>query len=344
MQETLSIDVFLSLSKALKVIDVRTPAEFEQGHIPAAINIPLFSNPERAEIGTLYKQQGADVAIQKGLSLVMPRVSDYQQRLMEHVRSEGILVHCWRGGMRSQSVADLIRNAGKKAFTLEGGYKSFRRWVLQAFEEMYPLRILGGYTGSGKSYVLQKLAEQGEAVIDLEALAHHKGSAFGHLGMGIPPTQEQFENELAVQLRENQHAERIWLEDESRMIGKKVIPGTLYENMQQAPVVVLDVSFENRLQHLLKEYGQHPKEELRNSILRIERRMGPEQCKIALQALDNHDMKQVCALALHYYDKAYAHGLQKRTPQQRTTIQVQEMNWDHIAHQVLQEISLSKKP
>ena len=185
MAACLPIEDFLLSGGTL--LDVRTPAEFRQGHIPAAANLPLFSDAERAEVGTLYKQQGRQAAVRRGLALVGPRMEAMATDLVawsERSAGKPLRLHCWRGGMRSASVAWLAQQLELPVLLLEGGYKSYRRWVLELFERSWPLRLLGGRTGSGNTDLLLALQELGAAVVDLEWLAHHRGSSFG--GLGLP--------------------------------------------------------------------------------------------------------------------------------------------------------------
>jgi tRNA 2-selenouridine synthase len=311
LSHTLHIDEFLKQGSASVIIDVRTPKEFEQGHIPGAINIPLFSNEERAVVGTLYKQEGKQPAIVKGLEFVGPKMANIVLKAQELAKDNTVCVHCWRGGMRSGSVAWLLRMYGLNVFTLIGGYKQFRNYVLTSFDINNEIKILGGRTGTGKTELLQLLNQKNEAVIDLEKLAHHKGSAFGGFGQ-IQPSQEQFENELCMKLHKVKDARHIWFEDESRLVGKIVIPLPLWEKMRLAVITYVEIPFEVRAEKLLHEYGSLPKEQLAQAINAITRRMGPEQAAKALKALDENDLREVCRLCLIYYDKGYDHGLQNR--------------------------------
>lgn len=313
MPTSINIEQFLELSREHPILDVRTPAEFEKGNIPGAYNLPLFTNEERAIVGTIYKQQGRQPAILKGLELVGPKMKGLVEGTQAvSADNKTILMHCWRGGMRSSSVAWLLELYGYKVYTLKGGYKFFRRYVLSACDEKRNYIILGGRTGSGKTLVLKKLSELGEQVIDLEKLAHHKGSSFGSIGEEKPPTQEQFENCLALELKRFDPVKHIWLEDESRLIGKKVIPGAMWEQMRAAQVVYIDIPFNERAFYLTKEYGKFTKDELRDAITRITKRLGGMQTKQALEALEANDLKTTCEICLAYYDKSYDHGLDQR--------------------------------
>jgi tRNA 2-selenouridine synthase len=322
-----------SSSQNIPLIDVRTPAEFAQGHIPEAINLPLFSNEERAKVGTAYKQQSRNDAILLGLDLVggkMRSLAEAAQRIAQTRATQTVVVYCWRGGMRSSSVAWLLNLCGLHVITLRGGYKAFRRYVLESFllspSVEQSLTVLGGLTGSGKTQFLRALGEQGETVIDLEALAHHKGSAFGSLGQPAQPTQEQFENRLALVWRAALSSPRIWIEDESQHIGRCVLPRPLWQQMRSAPVIALHVEFHKRCNRILQEYGMFAAEALRESIITIQKRLGGLQTQQALDAVQHNDLKTAITVVLQYYDSAYRFGLSKREP---TTIHVLNLNKDN---------------
>jgi tRNA 2-selenouridine synthase len=320
------------------IIDVRTPKEFEQGHIPGAVNIPLFSNEERVIVGTLYKQQGKQPAILKGLEFVGPKMADIVAKAQLIAKDNTIYIHCWRGGMRSGSVAWLLELYGIKVFTLKGGYKSFRNFALNSFDKTFNLRVLGGRTGSGKTDILNKLIELGEQVVDLEKIASHKGSAFGALGEKSQPSQEQFENELACFIRTVDKTKPLWLEDESRLIGNKVIPEKLWEQMREAKTICIDVAFEERVDYLTKEYGKFTAEQLKESITKITKRLGHLQAKNALIALDENDLKTTCRICLAYYDKSYNHGIEQREKLSVTHIEFDKLDIDLIARELQKQL------
>lgn len=313
MLRALSITDFLAAG--LPISDVRSPGEFVRGHIPGAVNLPLFSDAERAVVGTLYKQAGRDAAVLEGLRIVGPKLAGMVERAKELAPERRIAVHCWRGGERSGSVAWLLDKAGfAEVLTLRGGYKAFRNHVLEGFNDVPDLRILGGYTGTGKTATLQHLAEFGEQVVDLEALAHHKGSAFGMLGERPQPTQEHFENVLWAALQAVDRSRPLWLEDESRNIGNVMLPLPLFEALRKAPVHFADMPVEERVQRLVQDYGAFAKEDLAAAVQRITKRLGPQHAKAALEALASGDLAAVARITLGYYDKTYAHGLAQRDP------------------------------
>jgi len=323
------------LSHKHQVLDVRTPKEFEQGHIPGAINLPFFTNEERVIVGTIYKQQGRQPAILKGLELVGPKMKDIIETVNKIENRGCFLLYCWRGGMRSSSVAWLLSTYGHKVYTLKGGYKFYRRNVLETFEVKKNIVVLGGKTGSAKTYILKKLEEKGEQVIDLEALAKHKGSSFGSLGETQPPSQEQFENLLADKLKSVSTEKICWIEDESHLIGTKVIPKPFWEQMRSTKVLYIDISLHERAKFLVEEYGKFSIDELKQATLRIKKRLGGQHAKAAIEALDKGDLQTACEINLSYYDKAYLHGLSKRNKETIETKTFDTLDIENIANEII---------
>lgn len=331
------------MSVLTPLIDVRTPAEYAHGHIPGAVNLPLFSNEERVIIGTLYKKQGKDVAVLEGLRLVGPKMANIVEEALCIAPEKKIRVHCWRGGMRSGSVAWLLRQVGFQVEVLSGGYKAYRNQVLKELENPLPFILLGGPTGSGKTYVLHALKALGEQVIDLEQLAHHKGSAFGALGEAPQPSIEQFENQLHHQLQSMDASRRIWLESESRKIGSVFIQNHIWLQMQQAPLVRMEVPLADRLSFLVKEYGGFDKELLAASILRIGKHLGGQHVKAAMEALDAGDLEKVASISLAYYDRTYSYSQSSRPEEKKFTISCPQLDPQANAAlllQFIQDISL----
>ncbi len=311
--------------------DVRSPAEHFQGHIPGAYNLPLFSDSQRAAVGTLYKQSGKKEAIELGLSYAGPKLADFIQAFKKHQTSGAAKIHCWRGGMRSQSLSWLANIAGYSPITLTGGYKTFRRWVLSSFAQPYKFKILGGYTGSGKTDVLQELKKLGEQTLDLEQLACHRGSTFGSLNLPSQPTIEQFENEIAMQLRSMSPDKTIWVEDESRMIGRCKIPDELYHQMREAPLVFIESSKEQRLHNLLLQYGCYSPELLIQAAQRLVKRLGGQRTQHIVASIQSGCLVQAIQSCLEYYDSTYAYGLSKRNPQLCTRINPEELSAEELA-------------
>lgn len=326
--EKVDIEKFLQLSEKFPILDVRSPAEFAHAHIPNAISVPIFSDEERKIIGTAYKKQSRQVAVNHGLNFFSERMKIIPKEVeslkgnaqFSNSQTKTYLVHCWRGGMRSEAVAWLLSLYGYKVFLLDGGYKTFRRWALDQFEKEYSLKILGGFTGSGKTQVLKELNSRGEKVIDLEGLANHKGSAFGALGENSQPSSEMFENALALQLwqiADNTNGDgdtknEIWLEDESAHIGTVGIPKPFWQQMRKSRLYFLDIPFEKRLENILNIYGVFDKEELVNCVSKIQKRLGGLNTKNAIQFINENNVEAAFEILLKYYDKLYEQSLFKR--------------------------------
>lgn len=330
------IHEFLELARQYPVLDVRSPAEYAAGHIPGAYSLPLFTDEERAIVGTAYKQVSREHAVNKGLEIFGPKMrvlADEAKRI--HKGGAIFLVHCWRGGMRSGTVAWLLELYGFKVYVLRGGYKAFRRNVLDSFSKERKINILGGRTGSGKTMILKELAKHGQQIIDLEALAHHKGSSFGALGEKPQPTQEMFENKLFITLNNIDNTRCVWIEDESNMIGTKVIPKSFFIKMRSSPVYFLDIPFETRLNYLTQEYGKFVPEDIKAAISRITKKLGGQHAKAALEAVEAGDFKAAFGICLAYYDKTYEYGKNKREPGTIVNCAFQELNANEIALDVI---------
>lgn len=331
----LPVKEFLQQSSGKPVIDVRSPGEYAQGHIPGAVSIPLFTDEERAKVGTKYKQVNKEAALLVGLDIVGPKMSGFVKKAQKTASKGEVLVHCWRGGMRSGSFAWLLQTAGLKVDTLQKGYKAYRTEVLQSFGNPFQLLVLGGKTGSGKTELLRELALQGEQVLDLEALAHHKGSSFGAIGEQPQPTVEQFENELHYVLSQMDPEKRIWVEDESFTIGTVRIPQAFYLQMRNAPVIFIDVPKEHRIHRLVTEYADCHPSLLEAALERIKKRLDGALYKQAMEALALTDYAKVADLSLFYYDKAYLHGLSKRDANNIYTLAIEGNDVSHNARKVL---------
>lgn len=337
MVNQLPVDEFLKKAQTLPVIDVRSPGEYNHAHIPGAVNIPLFNNEERVLVGTKYKNAGKDSAVLLGLDLVGPKLAGFvkgSKRL--NPQTKEVLVHCWRGGMRSGSFAWLLQTAGLTPATLEGGYKAYRNTVLSGFAEPRNLIILGGKTGSGKTDILKELTRQGEQIIDLEGLAHHKGSTYGAIGQLPQPATEQFENLVFGEWRTLNPLRRIWVEDESRNVGSCFVPMPLWQQMRAAPVAFVDVPKAVRVQRLVAEYTGIDHNLLVEATARISKRLGGKITKDALDALTHNDYATVANLTLDYYDKAYLHGLSQRDPATINRLEITDNNPAETAQHLIE--------
>ena len=315
MVKRINIEEFLRLEKEenLPVIDVRSPSEFNHGHIPNAKNVYLFNDEERRVVGTIYKEEGREAAILKGLEYVGSRMVNILKEIDNISKNKVILMHCFRGGMRSESVAWLCSNYKYDIYVLDGGYKSYRRYVLESFNnKKYKINLVTGKTGSKKTLILNRLKELEYNVVDLEGIAKHKGSAFGWINEGEQPSQEQFENNLCYELYRYDNGSSLWVEDESLLIGKRAIPRGLFDNMK-APenIIYLNVPIEERAKYITDTYGKYSIDDLKESIIKIKKRLGDERMREALELLEEGKIYECVLVLLYYYDKAYRLSIEK---------------------------------
>jgi tRNA 2-selenouridine synthase len=306
------------------IIDVRTPAEFEQGHIVGAFNLPLFTDEERAIVGTAYKRQSPQNALIKGLDLVGKKLSYFIKRAQKMAQGKRIIVHCWRGGKRSGSMAWLLDLAGMNVVVLEGGYKAYRTHVQASFELPLSLNVLGGATGTGKTEVLFHLNELNAQVVDLEGLANHKGSAFGALGEDPQPKTEHFENLLFNAIGQLDRTKTIWIENESRGIGTAFLPQGFWDNMKIGKLINIEIPYDLRVARSVEDYKKYPKEDLIAVFKNIERKLGGQHSKAAIAALENDDYRTAAEIALVYYDKTYQHSFENNP-----TLAVSNLSYSH---------------
>ena len=324
------------------ILDVRSPGEFHHGHIPGACSFPLFSDQERAEVGTLYKQQGRQTAVLRGLEIVGPKMRSFVEQaqiLHQQCPHLPLLVHCWRGGMRSGSMAWLLATAGIPVKVMRGGYKAYRNYIRSEFSKPAKVLVLGGLTGSGKTAILQQLAVWGLQVLDLEGLANHKGSAFGPLGQPEQPTTEQFENNCFA-IWQNFDLDRlILLEGESPNIGKVRINEELLEKMKTADLLIVELERELRLDRIMQEYGQFGLEDLMNTSQKIEKKLGGQNLKEVLKLLQENQVRQAGSILLDYYDRTYWHSLKKKGTQWLDHLILKSSSVDENAKVVLHRIN-----
>ena len=297
------------------LIDVRSPSEYYKGHLPNSINIPLFDNDERSLIGTIYKKEGRKKAVIEGLKFFEKKMELFLDNLFMSIESYKtisnknneffIRIYCSRGGMRSQSIAWLLEKYRLIPITLMGGYKTYRRWVLDSFSKKLNIVVIGGKTGTGKTRLLSLLEKHKYQTIDLEGFACHRGSTFGGLGMEEQPSNEQFENKIAEKLNSFNNSNNIFLEAESANIGKCKIPHELFNQMKTSRRIEILRSESNRLDELIDTYSVFKKQDLHESVLRIKKRLGPQRTKIALESINNEKWDEVCRSVLDYYDRCY---------------------------------------
>ena len=310
-------------SKGL-LIDVRSPDEYYKGHMPDSINIPLFNNEERSYVGTKYKNSGRRKAVLTGLEIIEKKIDNIIYKFISAEKefslktkdnleiSKEIKIYCARGGMRSQSISWLLEKFHYPNIVLRGGYKSYRKWVLDSFINKMNIVIIGGKTGTGKTKILNDLKKLNYQIIDLESLANHRGSSFGALGMGKQPTNEQFENLIAEELKGFSKTQNTFIESESANIGKCRIPFEFFNQMKNSPRIEIVRDEKSRLDELIKTYSIFSQEALKESVIRIQKRLGPQRTRHAIDAIGKKNWVGVCKPLLEYYDKCYEYELSKR--------------------------------
>jgi tRNA 2-selenouridine synthase len=291
-------------------VDVRTPLEYAEDHLPGAINVPLLRDEERVEIGTLYKQQGPHLARKRGLELTAHRFPEIVQSIAEQAQGRPVLVYCWRGGLRSKTVTSILDLTGHEAVQLVGGYKSFRNHVSEYFNPFTPptpLVVLHGMTGIGKTTFLLELKEKGHAVVDLEGLACHRGSAFGQLGLNQTLSQKRFETLLWDAIRRVPKGQPLIVEGESERIGRVSLPGDFYQKMAAGIRIWCYAELQTRVARLIDEYGlPEYKEEMGVALQRIRKKLGGKICDELAGHLERWEMEPFMeGLVCDYYDKVY---------------------------------------
>ena len=292
------------------LVDVRTPLEYDEDHIPGAINVPLLTNEERVEIGTLYKQTGPHEARVRGLELTSHRFPAMVAAIAAAAGDRPLLVYCWRGGLRSKTVASILELTGFRAVQLQGGYKAFRNHVIASFKPFRPhgpLVVLHGMTGIGKTSFLLGLKESGFPVVDLEGIACHRGSAFGELGLTQDLSQKRFETLLWDAFRTIPPGKPVIVEGESKRIGKVSLPGNMYDVMRESIKVWCEASLTTRVRRLTEEYGRPEyRNEMNTALLRLKKRLGGDKYAEIAGYLSRWEMEPfMTELMRHYYDKVY---------------------------------------
>jgi tRNA 2-selenouridine synthase len=333
------IENWLQVAEQFPIIDVRSPGEYSHAMFPGAFNLPLLNNEERAIVGTLYKAEGNEAAVLKGYELVGHKFQQYLKDALLLAPSKEVAVYCWRGGLRSNIMAFLLHSAGFTVHLLKGGYKSYRKWVMQTLHTDKKLLVIGGLTGTGKTHILLSLARSGEQFIDLEALCNHKGSAFGGLGQPPQPGYEQFENQLAM-LWDRLDDERVtFIENESRTVGHIKIPDHIFKLMRSATTFDISLPENVRIQNILNEYGGFSKEELAACTSKLVKRLGHLRLQQALALLEEGNMEEWIKMLLVYYDDNYAYGNHTREENSVIPITYHELDADKIAGLILQQVN-----
>jgi tRNA 2-selenouridine synthase len=309
--KALSVEDYLQNSKDFCLIDVRSPGEYTEAHIPGAVNVPLFTDEERAKVGIVYKQEGTDRAKQVGLRFVAARLPQMVEQILAAAGEKKIAVYCWRGGMRSRSVSHLMAALDYPVYQLTGGYKAFRRHI-NRFHATYkievPVFVLNGLTGVGKTRMLALLAERGYPALDLESMANHRGSAFGSVGLGAPRSQKDFDALLALALMEKIDAPCLIVEGEGRRIGPVHLPDYFYKAMEEGPHILLVADLNVRMERIVSEYRGcgDTSEELAAAVYGLQKKLGKAKCDALAEKIRNR-MYDDAALELcrDYYDLYY---------------------------------------
>lgn len=310
------------------LVDVRSPQEFEQFHIPGALHIPIFSDEERVLVGTLYKQEGKEKAKKTGLELVSKKLPDLYEQFQEMAdKYKRIVVYCWRGGMRSKSVVSVMSTLDLEVYQLEGGIRSYRQWIEEGLQSVagrnIPYVVIEGNTGTAKTKLLLDLDKEGYPVIDLEGLAHHRGSVFGHIGFE-PSNQKQFECDLYMRMRELQDADYCIIEAESKRIGKVHLPDFVMRGKMNGKRFFLEAPIEYRVQTICEQYPLHKGlEPYVQAFAHIEKRLNPDIAKQIRAYLAEGEATNVVRLLLvHYYDPRYLESAKKyKTPSETIRFQ-----------------------
>ena len=321
---------FLALQDTgLPLLDLRSPSEFARGHIPGAHNFPVFSDEERAQVGTAHARSGHDAAVHVGLTVLGPQLAGKLSQARHLIctgkrGAQQVLVHCWRGGQRSASMAWLLELGGFTVHLLTGGYKAYRTHVRESLAAPAKVFVLGGMTGCGKTAILHEMRRLGAQVVDLEGLAGHRGSAFGGVGLGTQPGNEHVDNAIHALWRRFDRSRPIWMEDEGRRIGTVTLSEELALQMDAGRFVLVELPRALRLQRLVRLYadadsaGADPqalREELVQGFMRISDRLGSEACTRCCEAVRAGRFLEAADRVLDYYDKGYAWQMARRSRQ-----------------------------
>ncbi|MDL4842782.1 tRNA 2-selenouridine(34) synthase MnmH [Aquibacillus rhizosphaerae] len=324
MFQDIRLEELLEMKQQQKVaiVDVRSPSEFANGNIPGSINIPVFTDDERAEVGTLYKQESVSVAKQRGLEIMSAKLPQFISTFSEIHKPK--VVYCWRGGMRSKTAATVIDLMDIPVLRLEGGIRAYRNWVVDTLEtfEMKPITYsLNGYTGTGKTIILESLQRENYPVIDLEGMAAHRGSIFGQIGLE-PSNQKTFDAQLLDKLLSFRDSPFILMEAESRRIGKVILPDFLLREKEQGTQILVDIPIEERVKNILDDYQpwKDPKEFIRAFKIIKRRIHTPIATEIEKNLLGENYSEAVYLLLKHYYDPRYDHTINQYPDARNYTI------------------------
>lgn len=335
-----TVDEFINHKEIYVPVDVRSPGEFQENHIPNAKNIPLFTDEERAVIGTIYKQEGQRAAKWRAMELVSPKLPELLGEIKK-IEDTGKkpLLYCWRGGMRSQSIAHFAMMSGLHIQRLEGGYRSFREYIVGRIPEMIPEKaiVIYGLTGTGKTDILHALKEKGYPVLDLEGYANHRGSVFGAVTGQTPYNQKMFDALLFEDLQKIQGSRYFFMEGESKRIGHAVQPSALFEKKENGIHVHVVSKLESRVETIYKEYVQDTdafRERVGDALSRIMKRIKqPDIQKELLDCLESRNYKEMIRLLIiHYYDPRYDNKINETL---NTALEVESDSIEEAVNQII---------
>lgn len=343
LHKIITLENALALERSI-FIDMRSPSEYLTGHVPNAINIPLFTDGERAEVGTIYKQIGVAEAKQQGLKLVSSKLPEIVERIRSLYKDGlSVVIYCWRGGMRSKSVVTVLELMGITAYQLQGGYKGYRHYVLDTLQQFHlqpEIIVLCGSTGVGKTTLLKMLQSENVPVIDLENLANHRGSAFGQVGLGRPQTAQNFDALILNELDNFNSKPFILVECESKRIGNVYLPEVLYQAMQRGRKILVQADIPIRVNRLIAEYTddyEMNKEALKSSLISLERRLGSKKTRHLLDDFAIGQISEVVeTLLTDYYDPLY--GYEKANPLEYDLV-VNANSLEHASRQILRYLN-----
>ncbi|MBB4827111.1 tRNA 2-selenouridine synthase [Sporosarcina luteola] len=291
-------------------VDVRSPKEFEESTIPGSLNIPVFNDEERAEIGTLYKQVSPDAAKERGLEIFSQKLPAFIKQFQEIEGSA--TVFCWRGGMRSKTAATVLELMGIHVNRLSGGIRSYRQWIVKELEkeEFRPeLIVLDGYTGTGKTNILRQLEQFGLPILDIEKMAGHRGSIFGQIGLQ-PNNQKKFESLLVHEIKRWKDEPFVMIEGESKRIGKVLLPPFLYNKKENGRHIIIHLPLAKRVQNILEDYEPwNAPVQFVEAFQLIKKRLKPSLAvDIEKQLVQQKFAQAIELLLINYYDPRYEHS------------------------------------
>ncbi|MBW8351083.1 tRNA 2-selenouridine(34) synthase MnmH [Bacillus sp. IITD106] len=329
MFRDITVEDMMALKEKGKIalIDVRSPSEFNHSTIPGSLNIPLFNDEERAEVGTLYKQVSPEAAQERGLEIVSAKLPDFIKAFKQ--LDKEISVFCWRGGMRSKTSATVLDLMNVKVNRLQGGVRAYRKWVVDKMERMeLPPKafVLNGNTGTGKTLILRTLQKEGYPVIDLEEMANHRGSIFGQIGLQ-PHNQKTFDSLLIERLEQVKDSFYVLFEGESKRVGRVVLPDAFHDFKENGIQIFIEMPIEERIHHILEDYQPWKyKEECMEAFRKIKSRIHTPIASQIDECLKTEEFSLAVKLLLeYYYDPRYKFSADQYPESHKVTLQVQNV-------------------